>query len=99
MARPHYHVISGMPGYMPNANDYCATKADAIASLKWWRDMLDDDNGQHNEAADADHKRRRSGSLKAGEFRWDSASPYDLGYYVEITRCDDPDCGPDDEGW
>ena len=92
---PHYHVISGMPGYLPNANDIARTKRDARALLAWWCDELDETEGD-NEYRDAEHQRRRTGSLKAGWFRWDSPSPYDLGYYVEIVACRD-DCNPDAE--
>lgn len=95
MSKPHYHVISGMPGYMPNANDYAATKADARSLLACWRDSLHETEGE-NEYRDDEHKRRRTGSLKAGWYRWNSKSPYDLGYYVEIVSCRD-DCNPDAE--
>ena len=90
MPRTHYHVISGIfGGYLPNENIYCATKREALAVLREERDLID--NSMPPE-------RTIMGAASRGIYTWaDRDDPYDLGYYVEIVRCDDEACT--DEEW
>lgn len=88
--RPHYHVISGMfGGYLPDESFYCATKRQALAVLRSERDYIDDVMRPN---------RTIMGAASRGVYTWaDRDDPYDLGYYVEIVRCDDEACADEEE--
>lgn len=47
MARTHYHTLIGMLGlYMPDTNDYHATRADAVKGALWHIRMLRDEGAR-----------------------------------------------------
>jgi hypothetical protein len=88
MARKHYHLCQGLNGgYLPNTSEYHETKASAIASLRFWRDLFQDEEYL-----------KLSGSIKSGYFSIMpiDASVYTLGEHLEIYPCQD-DCETDGE--
>ena len=79
MARRHYHVLCGMPGYMPDDNmahtSRRAAEADAAELARQYRaDGL-----------------RVTGNAHDG---YDVSDPASLAYsgYIEVNDCSEPDC-------
>ena len=91
---PHYHVIQGLRGgYLPDLNWVFKTRAEAEGSAAAlavdWRDEWDeDDDGEWKPVY------RVEGSAREGRYDIERREPSatELGYYIEITRCDHPDC-------
>lgn len=65
MARAHYHVMSSIPGCMPDANDIYDTKRDAQAGLRYVRDQFRESIDYEREC-DPDSTARVWGSIKSG---------------------------------
>ena len=86
----HYHVLMGLRGgYLPDVNDVCATRADAIAQALYWVRM------------NLDEGSRVKGNARDGF--WviaDGPSLFDDGWAynrcIEIVGCDD-DCSQEAE--
>ena len=62
-ARRHYHVITGLPGYLPNSNELYATLASARDALRWIRDAYDG---------------APRGSIRGGALAWDTGECTDI---------------------
>jgi len=66
----HYHVIVGMSGYLPNHNDVCRTKRDALANARWHAEQYRDSGERVIGSAEHGYAARQSEAL-SGVF-WDS---------------------------
>jgi hypothetical protein len=80
--RKHYHVISGLCGYVPNTNETYETRKSAEAGARWWAETFRESNWD----AAPEYKKRITGSARAG---W-----YDVGdcEYIEVSACDMSEC-------
>lgn len=83
MARRHYHVLCGMPGYMPDDNmAHTSRRAAEAEAAELARQCRDDGL-------------RVTGSARDG---YDVSDPASLAYsgYIEITDCYEDDCYNED---
>lgn len=90
MSRKHYHVLGGMPGYLPDMAYVCATLTEARAlaayEARLWRDEYDDDQPVY----------RVSGSAKRGYYDISRRDGTGADYYIEINECCEPICSESD---
>lgn len=89
MSRKHYHVLVGMPGYMPESNTYCTTLTEARQCAKWEADIYRDDWGDDAPVY------RVTGNMHDGYdvYQHDSG---DLDVTITINECWEPECSESD---
>jgi len=80
--RKHYHVISGMRGYMPDRNEVSLTRREAEQDARIFAEEIRDDENVESRCV--------RGSASAG---WYAITDRRAGVeYIEITSCTMPDC-------
>jgi hypothetical protein len=82
--RKHYHVMSSMPGCLPDSNDVYPAKKDAQDGLRWHRDHV-------HEYVSADCPSRVFGSIRSGLIVHEYGN-YGSQQVYELFPCTDPDC-------
>jgi len=90
MKRAHYHVLAGVPGYMPDNNAMFLTKKDASNDAEWEKDCW----------LDAWPGAKASGNKREGytiDRSGGDPSSYTLPVYIDIVRCEDASCDIDAE--
>jgi len=84
MAQKHYHVLVGMPGYMPETNEVYQTLRDARDAAQWHADTYRDD---------WDPGYKVTGNKRDGyEIMPRDASIYTLPTTITIVECYEPEC-------
>lgn len=81
--RKHYHVLFGMPGYMPDSNLTYLTKKEAQQGAQFIADQFRDD---------PDGLYRIYGNKRDGYVIERKGTIYALPYLIEIVDCDQPEC-------
>lgn len=88
MGKVHYHVLSGMHGYMPDSNYVYTNKATAIADMvQQKRDVIDE---WYSIPSGCGLERPCfTGSAREGYYEIDNMPGL---HYMEILECEDPEC-------
>lgn len=79
MTRKHYHVLDGMPGYMPNGNYYHSTRRNAEQDA-YGQVQRDRENGQ-----------RYHGSMRAGFYSRTDGEYYVEVNECDMSECSEDD--------
>lgn len=93
----HYHVVSGISGYMPDSGGTCRTKREAENAAKWYADAWREDGFKVYGSA-------RKGGYWIDRSKWtdwDGAvqeCDHAISGYVEINVCYEDDCDLEGEG-
>ena len=87
--RPHYHVLSGDHGYMPDYNLAYSSKAEAQQGLlEWKRDC--------EQSVDEDMGKVFDGSIRANGY--ECRYPQLVGLeYISLVPCYETDCLDEDD--
>lgn len=86
VAIPHYHVITGFRGCLPESNEVFFSRQEALEAAKYFMDGRDMvlTFPPHLESID-------ELLLDNGDVFWEDRGKYST-YYVQVTACDDPQC-------
>ena len=96
--KAHYHVHTGMRGYIPNQTFYVTTRKDAESTAReearaWEESFLGIGINEPDERAHG--RTRMAGSARSGWYE----GPGELSYhYIKISPCTE-NCDPEEENW
>jgi len=90
----HYHVLVGMPGYMPDNNDVCRTRGEAESSALYWANEYRND---WDSDTDKSYYIVTGNKHDGYEVNRRDQSDYALPTLIYITECTENDCFEDEE--
>lgn len=89
MKRKHYHVLVGLPGYMPDSNDVCRTLAEAGNCAQWQADQYREDWDYEN---DCSYYLVTGNKWEGYEVNRRDQSDYAMPILISINDCYEEDC-------
>lgn len=88
--RPHFHMLVGMPGYMPDTNYTHRTRADAEHGARWQAQVFRDGWDSFHDCGEY----KVEGDMHNGYevYRRNAIHPEEVYMTIRVTECFEEDC-------
>lgn len=86
----HWHLLSGIAGYMPDMSEFCETEVDCVSDRE---EFVDRFYGDEHEPIVFPDDESPTATWSVYETQEDAESPYHLPTRVQIVECNDQTCG------